>query len=121
MTDHKAVLFNVVLNQLTFNQNTPVYRLFFNSMPASDFSELFTPAFLTAFNPHFNTEELASFFNHTCKSVLDSVAPYKEKKPKLSKQPWLTEGTQKLKRDCRAIECKWKKTGLYFMKCGRTL
>lgn len=58
-------LLNVVLIQITNNQNTPVHRCILNSMSASNFSDLFSFAFLTALNPHFNTEEMSSFFNHT--------------------------------------------------------
>ena len=113
VSDHKMVLFNVLLTQVPFNHSTPFRRRVFNSMSASKFSELFTTASLTAFNPHFNTEELVSLFNHTCQSVLDSVAPYKDKKSKRVPQPWLNESTNELKRDCRRKERKWKKTGLH--------
>ena len=114
MSDHKAVLFNVVLSQPPTNLTSPARGRVFNSMSASKFSERFTAASLTAFNPHSDTEELVSFFNHTCQTVLDSVAPYKVKKSNRTPQPWLNESTQELKRDCRRNERKWrKKTGLH--------
>jgi len=80
VSDHKAILFNLVLYQPPFNRNLPVRHRTFNSMSASQFSELFNTAFLTALNPNFYTEELVSLFNHTCQTVLDTVAPYKVKK-----------------------------------------
>lgn len=62
VSDHKAVLFSVVLSQLSITPSTPVCRQVFNSMSASKFSELFTAASFTAFNPLCNTEELVSVF-----------------------------------------------------------
>lgn len=40
------------------------------------------------------------------------VAPYKEKRPKISHQAWLNKATQDLKRVCRRQEHKWQKNGL---------
>lgn len=53
VSDHKAVLFSVVLSELPVNNSTPVRCRVFNSMSASKFSELFTAASVTSFNPHF--------------------------------------------------------------------
>lgn len=74
MSDHKAVLFSVVLFQLPISHNAPVCCHIFNSMCASRFSELFAVAPLTAFDPHFNTEMLVSLFSQTYQTVVDSVA-----------------------------------------------
>lgn len=54
---------------------------YFDSMSASQFSELF--------NLNFNIEELVSHFNLICPSVLDFVAPFKDKRFKNSPQPWI--------------------------------
>ena len=97
VSDHKLVLFSVVLSQPSFIDHAPVHRRVFNSTSASKFTEHFISASLTAFNPDlnpvFNTEELVSLFNHTCQTILDSVAPLKLKRFKKDPQPWLTEST----------------------------
>ena len=112
MSDHKAVLFNIILSQTPFNHNALARGRVFNTSSASKFSERFS-ASLTAFNSDLNTEELVSLFNHSCQSALDVIAPYKNKKNRRALQPWLNTHTQSLKRDCRRNERKWKKTGLH--------
>ncbi|XP_065809456.1 uncharacterized protein [Labrus bergylta] len=81
VSDHKLVLFRMVLSQPPFISKAPVRSRVFNSTSASKFKELFISVSSTAFYQHFNTEELVSSFNLTCQAVLDSVAPYKDKKP----------------------------------------
>lgn len=112
VSDHKAVLFNVFLTQTPPTPGTPVLRRVFNSMSASKFSELFLTTSSTAFNSHFSAEELLSLFKHSCTSILDSIAPFREKTATITPQPWLNEYTQELKRDYGRKERKWKKTGL---------
>ena len=105
VSDHKLVLFSMVLFQPSFIEESPVYRRAFNSMSASRFKELFNCASLAApgpdFSPGFNTEELVSLFNHTCRTILDSVAPLKLKSSNKEPQPWLTESANELKKICR--------------------
>ena len=79
VSDHKAVLFNLILSQTPIIHSAPVRGLVFNTSSASKFSELFS-ASLTAFNPDFNTEELVSFFNSSCQSALDVITLTKTKK-----------------------------------------
>lgn len=114
VSDHKAILFSMVLSQLPINQSTPNRCRVFNSISASKFSEGFTAAFLPAFNQNkLDTEEQVSLFNDICQTILDSVAPYKIKKLNGTTQPWINEATKELKRDCRRKERKWKKTALH--------
>ncbi|KAF7642239.1 hypothetical protein LDENG_00261650 [Lucifuga dentata] len=49
------------------------------------------------------------FFLTALVNILDSIAPFRDKRFKSSSLPWLNENIRHLKRQCRKAECKWKK------------
>lgn len=113
VTNHKLILFSVVLSIAPASQNAPICRRVFNPMSAVKFAEIFISVSSAAFNPNFNTDELVSLFNYNCRSILDCVAPFKLKHSSSTLLPWLNETTQEFKRDCRKKERKWKKSSLH--------
>jgi len=108
VSDHLAILFNVVLSPQCPNPVLPSSSRVFTSSSAFRFSQLFS-ASLTAFNPNFSLEELVSSFYQTSISILDNVAPFKIRKSDRVAQPWLNDHTRALKRICRQNERKWNK------------
>uniref|UniRef100_A0A1A8P7L4 Uncharacterized protein n=1 Tax=Nothobranchius rachovii TaxID=451742 RepID=A0A1A8P7L4_9TELE len=57
-------------------------------------------------------EEPSSWFDSTCRTALDTVAPLKTRLPKTKSEPWLNDMTRVVRRDCRRAERKWKKDKL---------
>lgn len=57
-------------------------------------------------------DEQLSHFIILCSNVLDSVAPFKTKKPKLHMKPWLNNVTRTSRQEWRKAEKKWKKDKL---------
>lgn len=62
--------------------------------------------------PSSNTEELTSWFNSSCRVILDSVAPLKSVQSKSTPEPWFSDGYRAAKQDCRKAKNKWKKDKL---------
>ena len=110
VSDHKAVLFNITTKPLDKTQNPAKQVRSFNSESAKKFSEILALPAPSATN--LRTDELVSRFNNACLMALDTVAPFRIKKQKPTLQPWINNQTNKLKRDYRKAERKWKKSGL---------
>ncbi|XP_039543830.1 uncharacterized protein LOC120490596 [Pimephales promelas] len=59
-----------------------------------------------------DADEHLSYFNSTCASILNSIAPLKLKFRKSVPIPWLNESVRFLRQACRQAERKWKKDKL---------
>lgn len=52
--------------------------------------------------------ELLILFNFGCSDILDVVAPYKVRKPKLNSMLWLNNYTHSFRQEFRKAERKWR-------------
>ena len=110
-SDHMPVLFETVLSCADSKCGASVQsRRFFNPSTAGQFSVAFNQ--LSACPASANTEELSSWFNSSCRTILDSVAPIKNVQPKPKPEPWFSEETRAARRECRKAERRWKKDKL---------
>lgn len=57
-------------------------------------------------------DELLILFNSVCSDILDVVAQYKVRNPKLNSTPWLNNYTCSLRQECRKAKRKWRKDNL---------
>ncbi|XP_051939816.1 uncharacterized protein LOC127612987 [Hippocampus zosterae] len=105
ISDHMAVLFDVVLSHAAVKSGAPrCKRRIFNPRTASRFS-----AFNNLCVPSSNTEELTSWFDSSCRAILDLVAPSKIVLPKPKPEPWFNDITRAARQECRKAEREWKK------------
>ncbi len=63
-------------------------------------------------SPSVGPDELLISFNSVCSEIVDVVAPYKVRKPKLNPTSWLNNNTCSLRQECRKAERKWRKDKL---------
>ncbi len=88
-SDHKPIVFNVILSSLTCAaKNTGVYSRCINSLTANQFSDLYktndvSTAILAAAEQSSSPENVITLFNSSSSAILDSVAPFKYKSPKI--------------------------------------
>ncbi len=114
-SDHKPIVFNVILSSLTYAaKNTSVYSCCINSLTANQFSDLYktndvSTAILAAAEQSSSPENFIYLFNSSSSAILDSVAPFKYKSPKCKSQPWLDDTTRSFRQICRKAERRWKK------------
>ncbi len=117
-SDHKPIVFNVILSSLTCAaKNTGVYSRCINSLTANQFSDLYktndvSTAILAAAEQSSSPENVITLFNSSSSAILDSVAPFKYKSPKFKSQPWLDDTTRSFRQICRKAERRWKKDHL---------
>ncbi|XP_034562467.1 uncharacterized protein LOC117829052, partial [Notolabrus celidotus] len=110
-SDHMPVLFDVDFSCAVSESRAPVQRRrIINPFTAGRFSVAFDQ--LCAYPVSGNTEELSSWFDSSCLTILDSVAPLKAVKPRAKSEPWLNEDTRATRRECRKAERRWKKDKL---------
>ncbi len=117
-SDHKPIVFNVILSSLTCAaKNTGVYSRCINSLTAIQFSDLYktndvSTAILSAAEQSSSPENVITLFNSSSSAILDSVAPFKYKSPKFKSHPWLDDTTRSFRQICRKAERRWKKDHL---------
>ncbi len=111
VSDHYCVFFNIT----SFNQREApvrtVRKRYLTSEVAANFIEILqsTPAEILPASCDFIVEN----FNNKLKSTLDSVAPLLTKTRKTKPTPpWRNDEINKLKRNCRSAERKWRKSKL---------
>lgn len=113
ISDHLPVLFTVTLPCSYVKQNIPAcQRRSINSLTAARFSSAFDAMEADLLSVDYAVNELTDLFEVTCMEILDSVAPFKARRPKQNEEPWLNEGTRALRRKCRQAERRWKKDKL---------
>ncbi|KAK7916761.1 hypothetical protein WMY93_012522 [Mugilogobius chulae] len=113
ISDHLPILFTVTLPCSIGKRCIPARkRRILSPQTAVDFSVAFTASELSQINDFENVNELATSFDLTCTKILDSVAPFKDRRPKSAGEPWLNEETRALRRKCRQIERKCNKDKL---------
>ena len=56
-----------------------------------------------------DTDQPVACFYSECTSVLDTIAPLKERRPKPHSQPWFNDHTRTLRQMWRRAECKWNR------------
>lgn len=114
-SDHCPILFDVPLPCDIVNSCMPARRCrVINSFTAAQFSAAFENSELVTDISSFD-DDVETFFQRfeaTCKSVLDSVAPLKSRRPKPKTEPWLNESTRAMRRECRRAERRWKRDRL---------
>lgn len=112
-SDHMSVLFDVVLYHAAVKSCAPA-RLCrsFNPSTAVQFSTAFDQLCSTPVSASVHTEELSSWFNQSCRTILDSVAPLKIRQPKVKPEPWFNARAREARRECRRAERRWKKDKL---------
>ncbi len=93
------------------------YSLAFHANTALEFCESYSKFLSNSNVPPsscMDTEQLVEIFNSACCTALNTVAPLKRKKCKISSspQPWFNASTHTLRQECRRAECRWKKDGL---------
>ncbi len=93
------------------------YSLAFHANTALEFCESYSKFLSNSNVPPsscMDTEQLVEIFNSACCTALNTVAPLKRKKCKISSspQPWFNASTHTLRQECRRAECRWKKNGL---------
>uniref|UniRef100_A0A1A7XJA1 Endonuclease/exonuclease/phosphatase domain-containing protein n=1 Tax=Iconisemion striatum TaxID=60296 RepID=A0A1A7XJA1_9TELE len=112
-SDHKPILFDNVVCGSVLKAATPV-RLCrrVNSATSGQFSLLFNNAapYLADWS---SLDGLLSYFNGTCKDILDTIAPLRPKKGNHGVNLWSTDHTLAARRKCRRCERKWKKDILH--------
>uniref|UniRef100_A0A8C1UC21 Reverse transcriptase domain-containing protein n=1 Tax=Cyprinus carpio TaxID=7962 RepID=A0A8C1UC21_CYPCA len=95
---------------------SPCYRRIFTSSTAEEFSAAFMDTELYALSESVFSicpDGLLSSFNSTCSEILDVIAPYKQRSPKLRADPWINDATRTLRQRCRQAERRWKKDKLH--------
>ena len=118
LSDHKPIVFNVNISDPQCTAKSPDrYARYIGPLTAEQFADSFlasdvATSILTTTDPPPCADELLSIFNSSCSAILDSIAPFKLKLPKLISQPWLDDTTRSLRRACRTAERKWKKDHL---------
>uniref|UniRef100_A0A3B1IUE7 Reverse transcriptase domain-containing protein n=1 Tax=Astyanax mexicanus TaxID=7994 RepID=A0A3B1IUE7_ASTMX len=113
VSDHYCVFFTVsiYLNKRVRNNNLTKKR-YIKASTANDFINILnnTPILYE----DLDINEMVDIFNSKIRSVLDLVAPEREKRISLTKKtPWKTEQLQQLKRKCRKAERVYRKTKLH--------
>ena len=113
-SDHMPIVFDITLSNPMCTVKTPGrFSRYINSHTAIQFSEMFKKtAFSTADRLPSNPDELISLFHSSCSDILNSVAPLKYRRPKLTSQQWLDEPTRSFRQACRKAERRWKKDHL---------
>ena len=113
VTDHKAIIFNLLLPLPSTNTYLPV-RLtrILNSTTATSFAESFLSV-VPSPNPFHTLDELVHNFHNASIAILDTIAPLKAVKPPKKASPWLNDHTRLIKRRCRQAERKWKADNLH--------
>ncbi len=117
LSDHMPVIFNVIMQCKPALAQSGVFcsRLITTST-AVEFSEIYnSSSFVNVIecpSLSLGPDELLILFNSVCSDILDVVAPYKVRKPKLNPTPWLNNYTCALRQECRKAERKWRKDKL---------
>ncbi len=115
VSDHNAGLFTVPFLCPDLKPTTLIHSRPLNSSCTLRFSQIFTASSLSS-NPdaqNYTVEEHLSAFNNSCLNILDSIAPFRLRRPKPSFIPWMSEDLRNLKRQCRKAERRWKKDKLH--------
>lgn len=97
-----TALFDYVFSGTTVQTSAAVQRCRFINPSTASFSQLSVPSDLTPLD----TENPSSWFQFTCITILDSVAPLKTRKP------WFNDGTRAVRRGCHRAESRWKRDKL---------
>uniref|UniRef100_A0A3B3DJ46 Reverse transcriptase domain-containing protein n=1 Tax=Oryzias melastigma TaxID=30732 RepID=A0A3B3DJ46_ORYME len=112
-SDHLPILFDVEFSRPTLKVDAPVRRCrIFNSSTASQFSTAFHQICVPSVLCNNDPEELSSWFNASCTSILDTLAPLKTMQPKSKPEPWFNQRTCAARRECRRAERRWKRDRL---------
>ncbi len=117
LSDHMPVIFNVIMPCKPALAQSGVFcsRLITTST-AVEFSEMYnSSSFVNVIecpSPSLGPDELLILFNSVFSNILDVVAPYKVRKPKLNPTPWFNNYTCALRQECRKAERKWRKDKL---------
>ncbi len=118
ISDHYPVVFEPVISYDQPILSLPVhYSRAFHANTALEFCESYSKFLSNSNVPPsscMDTEQLVEIFNSACCTALNTVAPLKRKKCKISSspQPWFNASTRTLRQECRRAECRWKKDGL---------
>lgn len=110
---HMPVLFEVTLDCNTVKSGAAAARRcrIINPSTAVQFSAAFNQNCIFP-ESVCNTEELISWFQSTCQTVLGTAAPLKIRQPKTKSESWLSDTTHTVRRECCRAEHKWKKDKL---------
>ncbi len=118
ISDHYPVVFEPVISYDQPILSRPVhYSRAFHANTALEFCESYSKFLSNSNAPPsscMDTEQLVEIFNSACCTALNTVAPLKRKKCKVSSspQPWFNASTRTLRQECRRAERMWKKDGL---------
>ena len=114
ISDHMPVVFEVAFSCTAVKSCAPAQRRrTFNPSTAGQFFAVFNQLCASSDSMSADTEELSSWFHSSCRTILDSVAPLKTKQPKVKPEPWFSDRTRAVRRECRKAERRWKKDKLH--------
>lgn len=113
ISDHLPVLFTLSFPGAPDKPTAPASRRrAITPLTASQFSAIFDKSCPWNMSDNLSADQLLSIFNFSCTAILDTVAPFRLKRPKTLSEPWLNDSTRALRRLCRQAERKWKKDKL---------
>ncbi len=117
ISDHYPVEFEPVISYDQPILSRPVhYSRAFHANTALELCESYSKFLSNSNVPPscMDTEQLFEIFNSACCTALNTVAPLKRKKCKISSspQPCFNASTRTLRQECRRAERRWKKDGL---------
>jgi len=113
-SDHKPIVFKVPdVSSATVNKPVGFYSGFINSLTVSQFSEHYLAnaveeSILHSAKTSYGPNDLISLFYTDCNNILDSIAPFKLKQPKIKSYYWLDDNARSLRQVCRKAERRWK-------------
>lgn len=113
-SDHKPILFKVpAVISATVNKPADYYSRFINSLTVSQFNDDYLAnavekSILHAEKASYGPDVLISLFYTVCSNILDSIAPFKVKQPKIKSYYWLDDNARSLRQACRKAERRWK-------------
>lgn len=116
VSDHSLIRFDISAAPPPPISTTHRRRRLITPSTAEDFTTAFSASNITStveVTPHLSPEFLLSSFDITCSRIMDSVAPYRVKYANGSSDPWLSEVTWTLRRQCRQAERKWRRDRLH--------
>ena len=114
LSDHKYITFDIDFTAVPHPIKRTIHCRHLNNSSAVRFSSVFSDLTTDVTIP-IEINNLVFHFNDLCLQSLDVVAPLKTKKINTggtNSSPWVNDEIRSLKRECRKVERRWKKSNL---------
>ncbi|KAF7649941.1 hypothetical protein LDENG_00133700, partial [Lucifuga dentata] len=112
ISDHKIVLCDIALRVSAPSSKHIVHSRIFQKNSIEQFSSVFNKN-TSRLSLCIDVNVLVDHFNILCSSTLDSIAPFRiRSRHSSTPTPRINEDVRQLKRECRRVERRWKKTRL---------